>query len=80
MHLAVDALKTALRVLNALASECEPDPQDVDELHRLAPLLADVPLDDLAWDVIRQAMKRHDSIYGAVEKRRQDPSLVEWIS
>ena len=79
MHLAADAMKTALRVLNALASQCEPDGQDVDELRRLAPLLADSPLEELAWDVIRQAMKRHDAT-GAVEPSHPTPGGVEWIS
>jgi hypothetical protein len=62
MQLTVNAMKTALRVLNALAVKCEADPADVHELRRLAPLLADSPLDELARDVIRQAMMRRDAI------------------
>ncbi len=63
MEVATEALKTALRVLTAVSEKKEPDPADVDELKRLSPLLADSSsLDEMACDVILQAMKRRDEL------------------
>ena len=54
-----EALKTALRVLAAITDGGrQPDPADVEQLRRLAPLMADTPLDELAADVIQQALRR----------------------
>jgi hypothetical protein len=55
MQLDAGAVMAALRVLSAIVNEREPDPDDVEELRRFAPLLADAPLDELACDVIQQA-------------------------
>ena len=55
-----DALQTALRVFQALAKRRQPDPADIHELQRLAPLLADASPDELAGEVIMQALKRGD--------------------
>jgi hypothetical protein len=58
MENTTEALKTALRVLTAITDDRKPDPADVEELKRLAPLMGDTPLDDLASDVIQQAFRR----------------------
>ena len=52
------AMRTALRVLGAIVEGHPPNPSDVESLHKFAPLLADGPSDELACDVIQQAMKR----------------------
>jgi hypothetical protein len=51
-------MNTALRVLKAITEKREPDSTDVDELRHLAPLPADTPIDELACEVIQQALKR----------------------
>jgi len=58
MEQSLQAIKIASRVLIALGDRKEPDPADVAELRRLDPLLGDMPLDELACDVIQQALKR----------------------
>jgi hypothetical protein len=58
MNESMAAMQTALRVLTAINSHCKPKAEDVEELCRYAPLLKDAPLDDLACDVIQQALKR----------------------
>jgi hypothetical protein len=59
----IDALLTAaLRVLTALNAHVEPDPDDVMVLRAYAPLRADADLDELACDVIQQALKRRAEI------------------
>src|SRR3954447_22015228 len=42
------AMKTALRVLHAVTDNHTPQPADVEKLQRLAPSLANSPLDELA--------------------------------
>jgi DNA-binding NtrC family response regulator len=60
---AMDALMAAaLRVLTALNTHAEPAPDDVMVLRTHAPLRADADLDELACDVIQQAMKRRAEI------------------
>ena len=76
MQQAIDAMNTALRVLNALAIQHNAEPQDVDELRRLAPLLRYTRLDELAWEIIRQAMKCRAALL-AVDSSRQAPGEVE---
>jgi len=58
MQQGLDAMNTAVRVLKAITENRNPDPADADELRRLAPLLADGPLDELACDVIQKALER----------------------
>ena len=55
-----NAMKTALRVLTALTDNQFPNPPDVSELKKLAPHLADAPLDELACEVIQQELKRRE--------------------
>jgi len=62
MQVAKDALRVALRVLFALNDRREADPTDVEELRRYVPFLADAPVDELACEVIQQAMKRQADI------------------
>lgn len=59
------AMTVALRVLAAITYKHEPDPADVAELKRLAPLLADTPPDELACDVIQQAIRRRAEVRAA---------------
>jgi hypothetical protein len=61
-----DALKTALRVLTALGDKHQADPADVAELQRLAPSLADTPLDELACEVIQQALRQRAEVRARV--------------
>jgi hypothetical protein len=58
----INAMKTALRVLTAVTKMQNPEPADLDELRRLAPSLADSPIDELACAVIQQAIKRREAI------------------
>jgi hypothetical protein len=58
MQQSLRAIQIASRVLTDLGDRKEPDPADVAELRRLDPLLSDMPLDELACDVIQQALKR----------------------
>jgi hypothetical protein len=51
----LDAIETARRVLRALAAKHDPDPADVERLRRLAPPLAQLPLDELAAKVMQLA-------------------------
>jgi DNA-binding NtrC family response regulator len=59
---AMDALMTALRVLTALNQHAVPNPDDVMVLRAHAPLRVDADLDELACDVIQQALKRRAEI------------------
>jgi hypothetical protein len=62
---AIDEIKTALRVLTAIVEKRYPDPADIDELRRLAPLLAEAPPDELACGVIRQALNYQEKARAA---------------
>ena len=55
-------MQTALRVLGAVADHRRPDPAEVDELRRLAPLLANAEVDELACEVIQQAVKHRTEL------------------
>jgi len=52
-----DALDTALRVLSALNVKADPNPVDVTKLRSLCPSLSGAALDELACDVIQQALR-----------------------
>jgi hypothetical protein len=62
MHSYLDATKVALRVLAAVVETREPDPADVAELRRLSSRPKYIPADELAWDVLRQALKQRDAV------------------
>jgi hypothetical protein len=51
-------IKMALRVLTAIMEHCPPDAADVKELRRFAPLDADVPVDELACEVVHEVLTR----------------------
>ena len=57
MQYGLDAMRVALRVLTAITDKRNPDPGDLQELHRLAPLHADASPDELACEVIQKAIK-----------------------
>jgi hypothetical protein len=64
MHEYLDSMKTALRVLTAIVENRCPEPLDVGDLRRHSSLSADAPADELAWDVMRQALKKRDAENG----------------
>jgi hypothetical protein len=68
MRATPDTMRTGLRVLTAVTAKRDPDPADLDELRRFAPLLADAPVDALARDVI-QTMKRRSEVRRALSRR-----------
>jgi hypothetical protein len=59
MQESLEAMKVALRVLSALTEKRPPDPADIEELRRYAPL-ANGSLDELACDVIQEAVKHRE--------------------
>jgi hypothetical protein len=54
--LGLDENRTAL--LTAIIEKRSPEPVDVGDLRRKSSLSADAPADELAWDVMRQALKK----------------------
>jgi len=52
----LEAIKTGLRVLAAISDRANPAPVDVQELLRLAPECADLPIDELACEVVHRAI------------------------
>ena len=63
MQESVDAIRVALRVLAALTEYRNPDPEDVEKLHQLAPPTADASLDEMACAVVEEALKRRREKY-----------------
>jgi hypothetical protein len=57
MQMGFAAMQLALRVLNALIEKRYPDPEDVAQLRQLAPDAATKPTDELACEVIQNALK-----------------------
>jgi hypothetical protein len=58
MEPSLEAMTIAVRVLAALNWKQRPDQGDLDYLRRHAPLSAHLPPDELACEVIQQAVKR----------------------
>jgi hypothetical protein len=58
-------MKTALRVLSALTEKQHPDPADLEELQRLAPDAEGLALDELACEVIQQAILARQKVRSA---------------
>ena len=56
MEQSMVALKIALRVLTAIDDRTAPDPADIDQLRRLAPLYRGASLEELACEVARRAL------------------------
>ena len=52
-----DAIQTALRVLSAVCSHKIPDRHDTEELKRIAPVYANLPIDELACKVINATLE-----------------------
>lgn len=57
MDTAAGALKAALRVLSAVGDSQEPDSHDVETLRRYAPEFYAAPVDEVACEVIQQALR-----------------------
>lgn len=53
-------METALRVLSEITKHCPPDPYDIDELRRLAPTEQILSADELAREVIQQAIRSRE--------------------
>ena len=51
------AMQTALRVLAAILEQTEPNGADVVELRRIAPIDANLPVDELACQVVNAAVE-----------------------
>jgi hypothetical protein len=62
MERSLHAMKIAARVLLAIGEHRPPDEADVEELRTLDPLMSDMPVDELACDVIQQALKRKEEL------------------
>lgn len=62
----IAAMKTALRVLLAITDDANPDPDDIEELLKVAPEYSDLPFDELACEVIHRAL----------EMRAAKPSVI----
>jgi N-acetylmuramic acid 6-phosphate (MurNAc-6-P) etherase len=58
------AIEVALRVLTALTEKRDPDEADVSALQHLAALSAFAPVDELACEVIHQALKQIADLRG----------------
>jgi hypothetical protein len=70
MQQGLEAMTTAVRVLSAMAAGQEPALHDVWELRRLAPHSAAAPLDELACEVIQQALKRRAALREVEQAKR----------
>jgi hypothetical protein len=62
MEQSLEAMTTAVRVLRALNRKQPPDPGDLDYLRQAAPVSAHLPPDELACEVIQQAVKRRTEV------------------
>jgi len=62
------ALKLAVRVLTAVIGHHRPDSRDVEELYRFAPLLANLPIDELACEVVHRELKRREEMHRRAAK------------
>jgi hypothetical protein len=58
MNTNVDAMMIAVRVLTSLNEKRLPDPADLGHLRQFAALSTHLPADELACEVIQQAIKR----------------------
>jgi hypothetical protein len=65
MQRSVDEIRVALRVLQALTFSRQPDPQDVQELHRIIPAADYDSLDEMACTVIQQALEHRKQVRDA---------------
>jgi len=66
MEQSLEAMTVAVRVLAALNRKRPPDQGDLDYLGQRAPLSAHLPPDELACEVIQQAVKRRTEVRTAV--------------
>ena len=64
MKASIEAIKTATRVLAALTERKIPDPADVESLRALSGFQNGRDLDELACDVIQQALKHRAEVRG----------------
>ena len=76
MEQSLRAIQTACRVLTAVRNQERTGPEDVEELRRLDPLMADMPVNSLAIEVIRLALKRADALRARGQVATDAPSAT----
>jgi hypothetical protein len=64
MPRSIEAMQLALRVLTALTEKRYPDPEDLAQLRQLAPDAAAKTPDELACEVIQNALKHRAEVRG----------------
>jgi hypothetical protein len=62
MDTTFDAMMIAVRVLTALNEKRPPDAGDLGHLRQFAPLAAELPPDELACEVIQQAIRQRTEV------------------
>jgi hypothetical protein len=62
MEQSFEAMTIAMRVLTALNEKRPPDPRDLDYLRKVASTRAHIPPDELACEVIQQAIKHRSEV------------------
>lgn len=62
MQQSLDMMKTALRVLAAITERRHPNPTDLETLRDYAPCLGKLGPDELACDVIQQAIRKRSRV------------------
>jgi len=55
-------METALRVLTAITEHRNPEPADLEELHRLLPNRPELSDDELACEVIKRALRQRSKV------------------
>ena len=73
-------METALRVLTAINERHEPALADAEELRRLAPGLTEEPLDEMACDVIRQALTQRAHLQAQLREIRARKMAVRSLA
>jgi len=73
MQQGLDAMKTALRVLTAVTENRAPSDADLESLYRYADMQpARIPPDELACEVIQQALARRARVRAAAAGKLRD--------
>ena len=70
MQESFDAMTTALRILTAITKECDPEPTDVVALRTFCGSQAQgVDIDELACEVIQNALRHRAKVRAACDRR-----------
>ena len=65
ISVSTEVLEVALRVLTAITGHQKPNEDDLDTLRKYAPFLAHEPADELACDVVQQALQQRAEVRSA---------------